>query len=346
MNRDEFYKAMSALDDATVRKALWKVYWRSAVPVRERIEEALKPAAERPARKATEVPDPGLVLADVTSFVELARSGAYMAGDRRVSRNERSKWRLTFRRLVSEAMAAMAARESGPAEQALAGLIDLACEIKSYDYFHSDDPVEAAKFVVSDAVAGLWQRILHDYGHRAFARQSAPQLIRWEREYGWTRCGYGATAEKEMSLAVVLERLLATPDMWREFAEEYAAALDAAAESDPPDARIWSYGGGRWARRERAGNLAEWHYILMDRFAGTPEADLLHRIAGSAALGGPEAEFLKAQIAHRDGDTAQARKLVGECLEELPGHRGFIAFAVEIGADMPERAREIAERGW
>jgi hypothetical protein len=27
--------------------------------------------------------------------------------------------------------------------------------MRSYDYFHSDDPVEAAKFVVSDAVAVL-----------------------------------------------------------------------------------------------------------------------------------------------------------------------------------------------
>ena len=28
--------------------------------------------------------------------------------------------------------------------------------MKRYDYFHSDDPVEAAKFVVSEAVAALW----------------------------------------------------------------------------------------------------------------------------------------------------------------------------------------------
>ena len=34
-------------------------------------------------------------------------------------------------------------------------MVDLACDMKSYDYFHSDDPVEAAKFVVSDAVAVL-----------------------------------------------------------------------------------------------------------------------------------------------------------------------------------------------
>jgi len=35
--------------------------------------------------------------------------------------------------------------------------VDLACDMRSYDYFHSDDPVEAAKFVVSEAVAALWE---------------------------------------------------------------------------------------------------------------------------------------------------------------------------------------------
>jgi len=34
--------------------------------------------------------------------VELAESGAYIAGDRRVSRTERTKWRVTFRRLATD----------------------------------------------------------------------------------------------------------------------------------------------------------------------------------------------------------------------------------------------------
>ena len=39
-----------------------------------------------------------------------------------------------------------------------------------YGYFHSDDPVEAAKFVVSDAVAVLWESVLRHDGFAAFAR--------------------------------------------------------------------------------------------------------------------------------------------------------------------------------
>jgi hypothetical protein len=341
MNRDEFYKAMSSLDDAAVRKALWTVYWRSAAPVRERIEEALRPADATPALRVKELPDPDLVLNDVTEFVELAESGAYMAGDRRVSRNERSKWRVTFRRLADEAMSAMAAPDSFPAEQALELIIDLACQLKSYDYFHSDDPVEAAKFVVSDAVAGLWQRILHDYGRAAFARRAAPQLVRWEQEYGWTRRGYGTTAENETSLAVVLEPLLATPDMWREFAESYLDALTVAATEDLPDAKR-GYRDGSWARRDRADRLAGWHDMLADRMAGTPDGELLGRIAASPALGGPRAEFLRAKIAYQEGDAGRARELVARCLKELPGSRAFIGFAVELGVEVPKRSREIA----
>ena len=50
-----------------------------------------------------ELPDPGTVLDDVTTFVTLFKDGAYMAGDRRVHHTERSKWRLTFRRLAGDA---------------------------------------------------------------------------------------------------------------------------------------------------------------------------------------------------------------------------------------------------
>ena len=42
--------------------------------------------------------------------------------------------------------------------RAVATLVDLACETKGYDLFRSEDPMEAARFVVSDAVGALWVR--------------------------------------------------------------------------------------------------------------------------------------------------------------------------------------------
>ena len=76
------------------------------------------------------------------------------------------------------------AADTGPAEQAMELLIDLACEMGDAEYFHSKDPVEAARFVVSHAVSALWQTMLDQHGFAAFAERATRRLIRWESEYG------------------------------------------------------------------------------------------------------------------------------------------------------------------
>jgi hypothetical protein len=344
MNRDEFYAAMAPNDDARLRKVLWTLYWRGNAQLRERIEDELRPADQPKVKQKKGPPDPQAVLAEVTTFVGLAKDGAYMYGDRRVHHTERSKWRITFRRLADGALAALQADIPGPAQQAVAEIVDLAREMKSYDYFHSDDPVEAAKFVVSEAVAVLWESVLRHDGFAAFARRVPEQLIRWEADYGWTRRGYGQVAEKETALAVPLARLLSTPDMWRKFAESYLEALDAAGRADPKRPRtIYMSSSGwdetRYLRHERTKDLAAWHGMLLDRFAGTPEDELLDRLTASPALAGAELTFLRAKLAARRGDVAQAAKLAAECLKELPGHQEYLEFAVEVGAELPPRAR-------
>jgi hypothetical protein len=348
MNRDEFYAAMAPHDDARLRKVLWTLYWRGTAQQRARIEDELRPQERPKAARKKEPPDPDAVLDEVTTFVELAEAGAYMAGDRRVHHTERSKWRHTFRRLVADALAALEADDPAPAQRAVGKIVDLACEMRRYDYFHSDDPVEAAKFVVSDAVAALWESVLRHDGPAAFASRVPGQLIRWEADYGWTRRGYGQVAEKETALAVPLARLLATPDMWRTFAGSYLEALDAAGRADPkrPRTVYGSFGETRYRRRERTDDLAVWHEMLLERFTGTPEDDLLDRLVASPALAGPGLAFLCAKIAERRGDAAQAAALVTESLKELPGRTEYQDFAVEVGAELPPRAREmVAERG-
>ncbi|MGH3192641.1 MAG: hypothetical protein ACRDPY_28975 [Streptosporangiaceae bacterium] len=343
MNRDEFYTAMAANDDARLRKILWTLYWRGNAQLRERIEDELRSPEQPKMKPKKKMPDPDTVLDEVTTFVTLAKDGAYMAGDRRVHHTERSKWRLTFRRLAGDALAALQADDPGPAQQAVAEMVNLARDMKSYDYFHSDDPVEAAKFVVSDAVDVLWESVLRHDGFAAFARRVPEQLIRWEADYGWTRRGYGQVPEIETALAVPLARLLTTPDMWRTFAESYLDALDAAGRADPrrPRAVYGSFDETRFRRRERAKDLAAWHEMLLDRFAGAPEDELLDRLAVSPALAGPELTFLRARIAERRGDVTQAAALVTECLQELPGHPGYLDLAVEVSAELPPRAREL-----
>ena len=169
------------------------------------------------------------------------------------------------------------------------------------------------------------------------------QLIRWESDYGWTRRGYGQVPEKETALAVPLARLLTTPDRWRTFGESCLDARDAAGRADPgrPRTVYGSYDETRYRRHERTKDLAAWHGMLLDRFAGTPEDELLDRLATSPALAGPELTFLRARIAERRGDVAQADSLVTECLKELPGPQGYLDFAVEVGGELPPRAREL-----
>ncbi len=65
-------------------------------------------------------------------------------------------------------------------------------------------------------------------------------------------------------------------------------------------------------------------------------------LVASPALAGPELIFLRARIAERRGDVSQAAMLVTRCLKEMPGHQAYLDFAVEVGADLPSRAREIA----
>ena len=85
--------------------------------------------------------------------------------------------------------------------------------------------------------------------------------------------------------------------------------------------------------------------MLLDRFTGTPEDDLLDRLVASPALAGPGLTFLRAKIAASRGDAAQAAALVTESPKELPGHTGYQDFAVKVGAELPPRARElVAER--
>ena len=347
MNRDEFYAAIAPHDDARLRKVLWTLYWRGSAQLRARIEDELRPQERPKAGSKKELPDPDAVLDEVTTFAELAKAGAYMGGDRRVHHTERSKWRHTFRRLVADALAALEADDPAPAQRAIGKIVDLACDMRRYDYFHSDDPVEAAKFVVSDAVAALWESVLRHDGPAGFASRVPGQLIRWEADYGWTRRGYGQVAEKETALAVPLARLLATPDMWRTFAESYLEALDAAGRAGPkrPRTGYGSFDEARYQRRERTDDLAVWHEMLLERFTGTPEDDLLDRLVASPALAGPGLTFLRAKIAARRGDIARAAALVTESLKELPGHAEYQDFAVEVGAALPPRAREmIAER--
>jgi hypothetical protein len=148
MNRTEFFDKLSGLDEQRLKTALWNLYWRGTAPMRERIEVELQSTPiGQPRRPAAAPADPAMVRDEVIQFVTLARSGAYMGGDRRVSPRQRTQWRTEFARLATDAREALRAPEPDPAADALEQLIGLARGTKDHDYFRSDDPMEAARFV-------------------------------------------------------------------------------------------------------------------------------------------------------------------------------------------------------
>jgi hypothetical protein len=340
MNRDEFHAKLAGYDADQLGKILWTLYWRGSAPMRERIEAELDPDTHaRQQRRKVRPPNAAAVREEVREFVALARSGAYLAGDRRVSPKERTRWRFTFRRLAADAQAALTGDDLDTAAGALELLVDLACESQGYHRFRSEDPMQAAGFVVSDAVAALWHAVRDRHGFMTFAERAAPQLLRWETGSGWTRYGGGSVAEKETSLASVLEGMLQVPDHWRTFGARYLEALDEAADRSPGTPRHRSPATGR-DREARTRALANWHTLMVDRLIGSEEEDLLDRLAVHPALAGPERTFLQAQLAHRRGDNETACKLVHDSLEGLPGHPDFHDLARRIDAPLPPRAQE------
>lgn len=278
LNREQFYRLLAPFDEAGLQKALWTVYWRGPAPLRERILAVLDPAAAAVKAAAEARVDANALLAEVTEFAALARRGSYLAGDRRVSPKERSRWRFTFQRLAKETTAALAGRDVEPAAAAIAELIELAQAMRDYDYFRSDDPIEAARFVVSDAAAALWSAVRREYGNAAFFELAAGQLLKWESRGGWTRYGYGWVSARETSLAQVVADLLPTADAWGEFADHYLRALDAAAERDR------EAGGRRRLGRERGDNLGAWHEMLRERLAHGEYEDRIDRIMHHPAV--------------------------------------------------------------
>jgi hypothetical protein len=330
MNREQFFDKLATLDEAGLKKALWTLYWRGSANLREKIEAELDPGSDQRSPIAVkQAPDPQSVLGEVRDFVALARAGAYMAGDRRVSPKERGRWRLTFQRLATTSQAALAA-DAALGIEALSLLIDLAHETRDLDYFHSDDPMEAARFVVSDAVALLWGTARDHYGFTGFAERSAPQLVRWESKYGWTRRGYGQTSEKETALADVLARMLRGADAWVDFTHHYLRALDRVADGDTGLRTSWR--SSDFERSERARHLSTWHLLVLERLEDSDADGLLDRLVTHPALDGPELTYIQALLAKQRGDGETARTLIRKALRKLPGHQDFLALAAELDA--------------
>src|ERR1044071_6389656 len=141
MDREQFFAVVGRLSQDELQKALWTLYWRGSAAMRERVIAAITPQAILVKSRPADTIDPREVLAQVRQFVELARAGAYIAGGRRGRPQERTQWRFTFKRLVTQAREALRAPDIAAGATALETLIDLANETRGYQYFRSEDAV-------------------------------------------------------------------------------------------------------------------------------------------------------------------------------------------------------------
>lgn len=294
MNREQFFAVLAPMSEDELRKALWTLYWRGAASSREHIEALITPRHLSARGRTTEEPaDAALVLEQVERFAVLARKGAYLSRDRRVSTKERTRWRFTFRELVKDSLDALRGEQVDQAGAAVAILVDLACEMKDDDYVRSQDPVEAARFVVSDAVATLWSRMRQAHGVDGLLRQAVVQLVRWESSHGWTRHGMGWVAERESSLAQVLAGLLVAPESWSTAAKLYLEVLDQ------------TVGRGR---RGWGADLAEWNALIVEHLAGSSHEEFLDRLSEHAALTSGEVAALRARLCALRGQQADGSR--------------------------------------
>jgi len=326
--RDEFFAKIDDMDTADLKRTLWTLYYRGAGPVRQRIEELVEPKLKVERQRAEQkAPAASDVLTEVRDFASLARAGSYLAGDRRVSPKERSRWRFTFRRLVKEAQSALSGTDVKVAGEALSIMVDLACEAGGTDYFRSDDPVEAAGFVVSDALTMYWSKVRQEFGMDSMLKLAVGHLLRWESPYGWTRRGFGRVAEKETSLANALAGFLTIPDHWETAASYYLDELDQLADAPPRRRQHFSVG-----YTDRGQALADWHRLLLEQLTGSQNEELLDRVAMHPALGGPEHTYFQARLAKERDDLDAAGRLIQESLKSLPGSPKFKQFAEELAA--------------
>src|SRR5258708_25127368 len=144
MDRRQFYEELAPLGSEALKKALWNLYWRGSAAMRERIEAELAPAeAKKPvARPELEI-DAAMVRLEVVRFAELARCGAYLGGDRRVTPRERTRWRFTFGRLDTDARLGLCSDVFEPGAEPIGKLIDLASELRYFHDFRSEDALAA-----------------------------------------------------------------------------------------------------------------------------------------------------------------------------------------------------------
>lgn len=332
LSRKELDQLLAPLDAEGLRRMLRELYARGSADLRRRIEAVAVPRSERPPKAGTPPVDGVAHARTVQEFVALARSGAYMGGDRRVSRNERSRWRVPFRALLDDSGSLLSQGDVGNGGDAVTALLDLALDCRDFYYFRSQDVVSALRLVVSDVVDLLWRTSRETLGFPALVARSPRDLLRWESAHGWTRMGYGTVAPKERPLAQVLAALLPSHDAWVSMAGAWLDIFAAAHGRRPAVERSSGRRPEPTYVPSTPATWAVWHELLYSRLRGTDEAPLLERLAAVPERPGWDLWLLRIRLARDAGREDEMRRLCRAALADFPGSPELAAVASEAGA--------------
>ena len=336
MDKTAFLKKLEGRSVDELRTLLWTAYWRGTAVTRERIEESLNPQEVIKQREVDAWVDPKECLREVTSFCARARAGDYMRGARDLGRKEVSGWRLTFRRLFDDSARLLQQPDTANEFRPLVHLLDFTHDLKDWNYFRTQDPVEAAKIVFSDRVETLWRSRIDHAGFGVFLKEAPAQLLAWESPGGWTRYD-GSATEKQRPLTAVILRLLPGHDSVLAFVRNYLIALEAMGPraATPQESKVRSSNPRyEWenACRHRSERLEHWHKALLERFVGSEDEPLIDRILTNRALDGPYTWHLLGRLRLQQGRRSEAKALVKRALDRLPGATSIQATALELAS--------------
>ena len=154
----------------------------------------------KPAKKETLV-DFGSLEFDVETFIEYASEDLYIAPNRIVSKNKRSKWRFEVKRFIKE-LVAVHGEDSESSAKLLADIYEMMCYASSYCIFSSDDPFSAVGYEQTEFLRLVLGKIFYN----GFSQESIKKAVFLTLDSDVDRQTY------HLSLLRVLVALLKTPD--------------------------------------------------------------------------------------------------------------------------------------
>jgi hypothetical protein len=215
MDRDEFFKRLSRLDEERLEKTLWSLYRRGNAEVRQRIESQLErgPAAP-PFGDELHVAKRGERLelrrvSGATPPLAGATPTLHLGTARRELPRQRRRWRLTVSRLGQDTEVALQddGREDRADEPVL--LLELARDSREYELL-ADGSVDAPSVVVSDELSLLWSRPGIGLHWAKLGRQAMPPPVRREPSDGSRQIGAGRPRNKAALFGAMWNRMSAT----------------------------------------------------------------------------------------------------------------------------------------